>query len=49
MTLGEVLSALRAAWWLPLVGGVVGAMSAMAITLLQTPLYTSMTDRKSVV
>jgi capsular polysaccharide biosynthesis protein len=44
MTLREVLSALRAAWWLPLIGGLVGATSAMAMTLLQTPLYTSTTQ-----
>ncbi len=44
MELGEVLRALRAAWWLPLVGLVVGGAAALLVSLLQTPLYTSSTQ-----
>lgn len=44
MELREVLAALRAAWWLPLVGLVVGGGAALAVSLLQTPLYTSSTQ-----
>ncbi|MCZ2846582.1 polysaccharide biosynthesis tyrosine autokinase [Modestobacter sp. VKM Ac-2978] len=40
----EVLSALRVGWWLPTVGLVTGGVVALAISLLQTPLYTSDTQ-----
>src|SRR4051794_1961777 len=42
--LRELLAALRAAWWLPLVGLVVGGGAALLVSLLQTPLYTSSTQ-----
>ncbi|TFV53713.1 polysaccharide biosynthesis tyrosine autokinase [Blastococcus sp. TF02A-35] len=44
MELREVLAALRAGWWLPLVGLVVGGAAALGVSLLQTPLYTSSTQ-----
>lgn len=44
MELREVLAALRAAWWLPLIGLIVGALGALGMSLLQTPLYTSSTQ-----
>jgi receptor protein-tyrosine kinase len=44
MELRDVLAALRAAWWLPLTGLVVGAGAALLVSLLQTPLYTSSTQ-----
>lgn len=44
MELREVLAALRAAWWLPVVGLVVGGAAALLVSLLQTPLYTSSTQ-----
>lgn len=42
--LREILAALRAGWWLALVGLVVGAGVALLASLLQTPLYTSSTQ-----
>jgi receptor protein-tyrosine kinase len=42
--LREVLTALRAAWWLPLAGLFVGGVAALTVSLLQTPLYTSSTQ-----
>ncbi len=42
--LAEVLRALRAGWWLPVVGLVVGGAAALLVSLLQTPLYTSSTQ-----
>jgi capsular exopolysaccharide synthesis family protein len=42
--LREVLAALRAAWWLPVLGLVVGGAVALAASLLQTPQYTSHTQ-----
>jgi receptor protein-tyrosine kinase len=42
--LREVVAALRATWWLPAVGLAVGAAVALAVSLLQTPLYTSHTQ-----
>ena len=44
MELREVLTALRAAWWFPVVGLVTGALAALAVSLLQTPEYTSETQ-----
>ena len=44
MELRDVLAALRAGWWLPLIGLVVGAAAALAASLLQTPQYTSSTQ-----
>jgi capsular exopolysaccharide synthesis family protein len=42
--LRDVLAALRAAWWLSVAGLIVGAGSALLLSLLQTPLYTSTTQ-----
>lgn len=39
--LKEALAALRAAWWLPVVGLLIGSGAAFGISLAQTPLYTS--------
>ncbi|MGY1664593.1 polysaccharide biosynthesis tyrosine autokinase [Geodermatophilus sp. SYSU D00696] len=44
MDLRQVLAAVRAAWWLPVIGLVVGAAAALGASLLQTPLYTSYTQ-----
>ncbi|NEM05942.1 polysaccharide biosynthesis tyrosine autokinase [Geodermatophilus normandii] len=44
MNLRDVLSALRAHWWMPLLGIVLGAGAALGLVLLQTPLYTSSTQ-----
>jgi capsular exopolysaccharide synthesis family protein len=41
MELRDVLAALRAGWWLLLLGLLVGGAAAAAISLAQTPLYTS--------
>jgi capsular exopolysaccharide synthesis family protein len=40
----EVLAALRATWWLPLLGILAGGGVAVGVSLLQTPLYTSSTQ-----
>src|SRR4051794_7549742 len=40
----EVLTALRAAWWLALLGLVVGGGAALAASLVMTPLYTAQTQ-----
>lgn len=42
--LKEVLAVLRAAWWLPVLGLLVGGLAALGLSLLQTPLYTSNTQ-----
>jgi capsular exopolysaccharide synthesis family protein len=42
--LREILAALRAGWWLAVIGLVVGAGAALLASLLQTPLYTSSTQ-----
>jgi len=42
--LREALAALRAGWWLPLAGLVIGGGAALVVSLLQTPLYTSSTQ-----
>lgn len=44
MELREALAALRLAWWLPFVSLLVGAVAALLVSLLQTPLYTSSTQ-----
>ncbi|NDI48577.1 polysaccharide biosynthesis tyrosine autokinase [Goekera deserti] len=44
MELREVMAALRSSWWLPVAGLVVGALTALAVSLLQTPQYTSQTQ-----
>lgn len=44
MHVREAYAALRAAWWLPLIGVVVGAGAALLTSLLQTSLYTSSTQ-----
>ncbi|MGZ4574716.1 MAG: polysaccharide biosynthesis tyrosine autokinase, partial [Mycobacteriaceae bacterium] len=44
MELREVLAALRAAWWLPAIGLLIGGGAALAVSLVQTPLYTSSTQ-----
>lgn len=44
MEFREVMAALRAAWWLPLAGLVVGGIAALAFSLAQTPRYTSSTQ-----
>lgn len=44
MELREVLAALRAAWWLPGLGLVIGGAAALAVGLLQTPQYTASTQ-----
>lgn len=44
MELRDVLTALRIAWWLPVLGSVVGAAAALVAVLLQTPLYTASTQ-----
>jgi receptor protein-tyrosine kinase len=44
LELREVLAALRAGWWLPLVGLLVGGLVAATISYLTTPLYTSSTQ-----
>lgn len=44
MELSEVLAALRAAWWLSVLGLLLGGGIAMAASLAQTPQYTSETQ-----
>jgi capsular exopolysaccharide synthesis family protein len=44
MELRQVLAALRASWWLPLIGLMAGGAAALGLSLLQTPLYTSSTE-----
>ncbi|SDP69234.1 capsular exopolysaccharide family [Klenkia soli] len=44
MELREVLQALRASWWLVVAGALVGALAALGVSLLQTPLYSSQTQ-----
>jgi capsular exopolysaccharide synthesis family protein len=42
--LKEVWAALRAAWWLPLAGLLIGGLVGLGISLAQTPQYTSQTQ-----
>ncbi|MEI4281460.1 YveK family protein [Klenkia terrae] len=44
MELREVLKALKASWWLVVAGALVGALAALGLSLLQTPLYSSQTQ-----
>ncbi|WP_369255668.1 polysaccharide biosynthesis tyrosine autokinase [Geodermatophilus amargosae] len=39
-----VWAALRRAWWLPVLGALVGGAVALAVSLLQTPVYTASTQ-----
>jgi capsular exopolysaccharide synthesis family protein len=40
----QLIAALRANWWLPLVGLLVGGGAALAVSLAQTPMYSSSTQ-----
>jgi receptor protein-tyrosine kinase len=42
--LREVAAALRAAWWLPVVGALMGAAAGLLYSLAQTPLYATSTQ-----
>ena len=42
--LRATLAALRAAWWLPLIGMLLGAGAALLLSTVRTPLYTSSTQ-----
>jgi receptor protein-tyrosine kinase len=44
MDLRDLYAALRVAWWLPLIGLVVGGAGALGLSYLQTPLYTANTQ-----
>lgn len=44
MNLREVLTALRAHWWLSFLGLIVGGGAALGISVLQLPMYTSATQ-----
>lgn len=44
MELREVLSALRAGWWLPLIGLIVGVGVTVGFSYAETPLYTASTQ-----
>ncbi|MGY1609582.1 polysaccharide biosynthesis tyrosine autokinase [Geodermatophilus sp. SYSU D00700] len=44
MDLRGVLAALRAAWWFPVAGLLMGGVAALLASILQTPLYTSTTQ-----
>src|SRR5687767_5113428 len=39
-----VWAALRGAWWLPVLGALVGGAAALLASLLQTPVYTASTQ-----
>ena len=41
MNVRDILAALRAGWWLPTLGLLVGGGAALAVTFLSTPLYTA--------
>jgi capsular exopolysaccharide synthesis family protein len=41
MDLRDMLAALRATWWMPILGGLLGGLLALTLSLLQTPRYTS--------
>ncbi|MCV2491118.1 polysaccharide biosynthesis tyrosine autokinase [Geodermatophilus sp. YIM 151500] len=40
----DVLAALRAGWWLAVIGLLVGGLAALVVSLLMTPLYTAKTQ-----
>lgn len=40
----EALTALRAAWWMPLVGALLGGLVGFGLSLAQTPVYSSTTQ-----
>jgi receptor protein-tyrosine kinase len=44
MELRDVLAALRAGWWLAVMGLVMGGLAALGVSLLMTPLYTAQTQ-----
>jgi capsular exopolysaccharide synthesis family protein len=44
MTLGEVWAALRNSWWAPVLGLLACAAAALAVSLVQAPLYSSSTQ-----
>ena len=44
MNLSELLTALRAHWWLPVLGLIVGGGLGLGYSLAQTPMYTSSTQ-----
>ncbi|MEI4272814.1 polysaccharide biosynthesis tyrosine autokinase [Klenkia sp. LSe6-5] len=44
MNLADVLRALRASWWLLLLGALVGAVVGVSFSLVQTPMYTAQTQ-----
>lgn len=44
MDLREALAALRAGWWIPIVGAVLGGLVGIGASWAQTPLYTSTTQ-----
>jgi capsular exopolysaccharide synthesis family protein len=44
MDLRDMLAALRAGWWLAVMGLVLGGVAALAVSLLMTPLYTASTQ-----
>ena len=44
MELREVLQAFKASWWLVVAAALVGALAALGVSLLQTPLYSSQTQ-----
>ena len=44
MEFRDVVAALRAGWWLAIMGLVIGAVAALGISLLMTPLYTASTQ-----
>ncbi|MGY1812844.1 polysaccharide biosynthesis tyrosine autokinase [Blastococcus sp. SYSU D00820] len=44
MELRDVLAALRATWWLPVIGLIAGSVAALLFSLTRTPLYTSSTQ-----
>src|SRR4051812_4070100 len=41
MDLRDMLAALRATWWMPILGAVLGGSLALALSLAQTPRYIS--------
>lgn len=44
MELRDVLGALRAGWWLPLIGLIIGGGAALLVSLLEHPAYTASTQ-----
>jgi receptor protein-tyrosine kinase len=44
MELREMWSAIRAGWWLAVIGALVGGLAAIGVSLAMTPLYTAQTQ-----